>query len=280
MKTMAAALLALALPAQAPMEPAKDLFMHSAQAPGIEIRFVDYHWQPALFEAMEKGGSSIPEAQRNWVVARVILDARPLTLGSSRLPVGNYGLVLWPNLDGTGMAVEMRRIDMREVYPDVNAIAPAPRGETLYKGPAKPNYYLLVGTAGHASIEHGMRHKQTFGELPPEGDLLDVFTTRFQEGLEDCERGGRVDPVELRDRMTGSRGKGGTLPLFFRQEAPRMVPLLIEESFSVKIPGTKVPLTGTVDTVIEDPLAFFLRALNCGGRRDGISHGPSSPAYG
>jgi len=124
----------------------------------------------------------------------------------------------------------------------------------LYKGPAKPNYYLLVGTAGHASIEHGMRHKQTFGELPPEGDLLDVFTTRFQEGLEDCERGGRVDPVELRDRMTGSRGKGGTLPLFFRQEAPRMVPLLIEESFSVKIPGTKVPLTGTVDTVIEDPM--------------------------
>jgi hypothetical protein len=137
MKTMAAAVLALALPAQAPMQPAKDLFMHSAQAPGVEIRFVDYHWQPALFDAMEKGGSSIPEAQRNWVVARVILDARPLTLGSSRLPVGNYGLVLWPNLDGKGMAVEMRRIDMREVYPDVNAIAPAPRGETLYKGPAK-----------------------------------------------------------------------------------------------------------------------------------------------
>jgi hypothetical protein len=35
------------------------------------------------------------------------------------------------------MAVEMRRIDMREVYPDVNAIAPAPRGETMFKGPAK-----------------------------------------------------------------------------------------------------------------------------------------------
>ncbi len=137
MKTMATAVLALAIPAQAPMEPAKDLFMHSAQAPGVEIRFVDYHWQPAIFAAMEKGDQSVPEATRNWVVARVILDARPLTLGTSRLPVGNYGLVLWPNLDGTGMAVEMRRIDMREVYPDVNAIAPAPRGETLYKAPAK-----------------------------------------------------------------------------------------------------------------------------------------------
>jgi hypothetical protein len=122
----------------------------------------------------------------------------------------------------------------------------------LYEGPAKPNYYKALGTAGHASIEHGMRHKQTFGELPPEGDLLDVFTTRFQKELEECERGGRVDPVELRDRMTGSRGKGGTLPLFFRQEAQRLVPLLIEETFSMKIPGTKVPLTGTIDLVHDE----------------------------
>jgi hypothetical protein len=74
MKTMAVALLALAWPAQVPKEPAKDLFMHSATAPGIEIHFADYHWQPALFEAMEKGSSSIPEARRNWVVARVIFD--------------------------------------------------------------------------------------------------------------------------------------------------------------------------------------------------------------
>jgi hypothetical protein len=137
MKTIVLALLALALPAQMPKEPAKDLFMHSAQAPGLELRIVDYHWQPAFFEAMEKGSRDIPEATRNWVIARVILNARPLTFGTARLPVGNYGLVLWPNLDGKGMAIEMRRIDMREVYPDVNAIAPAPKGETLYKGPAK-----------------------------------------------------------------------------------------------------------------------------------------------
>jgi len=137
MKTIALAWLALAIPAQAPMEPAKDLFMHSAQAPGVEMRFVDYHWQPALFEAMEKGSGAIPEATRNWVIARVILNARPLTFGTARLPVGNYALVLWPNLDGKGMAIEMRRVDMREVYPDVNAIAPAPKGETMYKGSAK-----------------------------------------------------------------------------------------------------------------------------------------------
>lgn len=135
MKTMALALLALALPAQVPRQPAKDLFMHSMKTPGFELRFVDYHWQPALFDAMEKGSSTIPEARRNWVVARIILDNRPLSIGDKRLPVGNYALVLWPNLDGKGMAVEMRQVDMREVYPDVNAIAPAPRGETMFKGP-------------------------------------------------------------------------------------------------------------------------------------------------
>jgi len=34
--------------------------MHFEKAPGIEVRFVDYHWQPVLFEAMEKGTRAIP----------------------------------------------------------------------------------------------------------------------------------------------------------------------------------------------------------------------------
>ena len=34
------------------------------------------------------------------------------------------------------MAIEMRRVDMRDVFPNINAIAPAPKGETIYKGPA------------------------------------------------------------------------------------------------------------------------------------------------
>ena len=100
MPTMTAlATLALLLQAAVPKEPAKDLFLHSANAPGVEIRFVDYHWQPALFEAMASGKGDIPEAKRNWVVVRVILDERPLTLEGARLPVGNYALALWPKGD-------------------------------------------------------------------------------------------------------------------------------------------------------------------------------------
>ena len=137
MTTMTVALLAAVLPAQLPKEPAKDLFLHSERAPGLEMRFVDYHWQPALFEAMEKGDPGVPEARRNWVIARVTIDQRPLRIHGQQMAVGTYALAWWPNLDGKGMAVEMRRVDMRDVLPNINAIAPAPRGETIYRGPAR-----------------------------------------------------------------------------------------------------------------------------------------------
>ena len=137
MSRIALAVLALALPGQVPQEPAKDLSLHFEKAPGIEVRFVDYHWQPALFEAMEKGRRDIPEATRNWVVARVMVETRPFTLGGAKMAVGSYALMLWPNLDGKGMAVEVRRVDMRDVRPKINAIAPAPPGETIYRGPAR-----------------------------------------------------------------------------------------------------------------------------------------------
>jgi hypothetical protein len=132
-------MLALLLPlaGQTPKEPAKDLFMHTERAPGIEMRFVDYHWQPALFAAMESGRGDDPLAKRNWVYARLVLQTRPMTLEGKRIPVGNYGVALWPNLDGKGMAVEVRQVDMRTVFPNLNALAPLPPGETIYKGPAR-----------------------------------------------------------------------------------------------------------------------------------------------
>ena len=137
MPTMALAVVAFLLMVQVPKEPAKDLFLHSVEVSGVEVRFVDYHWQPAIFGAMESGKGDIPEARRNWVYARLILDDRPLKLEGKILAVGTYAVTLWPNLEGKGMEVELRRVDMRDVFPNLNAMAPAPRGETMYRGPAK-----------------------------------------------------------------------------------------------------------------------------------------------
>jgi hypothetical protein len=131
--------LALVLPVQAanvPKEPAKDLFLRSGKLPGLEVRFVDYHWQPAIFEAMESGKGDVPEARRNWVVIRLMVDDRPVAIEGKKLAVGTYAVALWPNLDGKGMQVEVRRVDMRDVFPNLNAMAPAPRGETIHKAPA------------------------------------------------------------------------------------------------------------------------------------------------
>jgi len=134
----AVVLLALAVPAaaQGSKEPANDLFSHFLKAPDFEVCFVDYHWQPALFDAMEKGTKAVPEATRNWVIARIIVDGRPFRIHGKMMGVGTYALTLWPNLDGNGMGIEVRQVDMREVFPNVNALAPAPRGETIYKGKA------------------------------------------------------------------------------------------------------------------------------------------------
>ncbi len=143
MMTLATAALPAAMaallqaPAALPKEPARDLFLRTVKAPGIEVRFVDYHWQPALFDAMEKGSAGLPEARRDWVLARVVVELHPVTFEGARLSVGSYALTLWPNLDGKGMAIELRRVDMREVFPNLNAMAPAPRGETMFKAPAR-----------------------------------------------------------------------------------------------------------------------------------------------
>src|SRR4030042_197966 len=168
--TIALAFMALLIPAQVPKEPAKDLSLHFEKAPGIEVRFVDYHWQPALFEAMEKGTRAIPDATRNWVVARVNIETRPFSLAGGRMAVGTYAFTLWPTLDGKGMAVEMRRVDMRDVFPDVNAIAPAPRGETIYKGPARFETASPAASRMDVAVTEGEGTgvlPLTYGDRPP-----------------------------------------------------------------------------------------------------------------
>jgi hypothetical protein len=142
------------------MQPAADLSVHSVRKPGFEMRFVDFHWRPELFEAMEKGGSALPEAQRNWMLARIVTTA-PFTLEGTKVPAANYALALWPNLDGKGLALELRRVDMRDVLVR-DVIAPAPEGTTVYKAPARfetttdtvPRLALQVGEGeGSLSLE-------------------------------------------------------------------------------------------------------------------------------
>ena len=128
------AALVLAAPLQIPKEPAKDLFVHQLHAPGLEVRFVDYHWQPTVFESFEKGGA-LPGGNTNWVIARVIVENRALHVGDKLIGVGNYAVALWPAEGERPTTLEIREVDMRLLVPNINVLSPLPKGDTAYRGP-------------------------------------------------------------------------------------------------------------------------------------------------
>ena len=149
MRLPVAVVFALAVPAFGQqLQPATDLSVQHEKLPGIGVAYANWHWRPDLFAEMEKGGSKVPEAQRNWFVLKLVNDG-PLTIGGTKLPASNYGVALWPNTGGKGLAFEIRKIDMRRVMsPD--PFAPLPEGETVWKGPA--NFETVADTAERFSV--------------------------------------------------------------------------------------------------------------------------------
>ncbi|HJS56868.1 MAG TPA: hypothetical protein VKA01_02085 [Vicinamibacteria bacterium] len=119
--------------AQAPQPTPTPLAVVYEKVPGVELRFVNYRWRPEIFGPMEKGGSGPVESKRPWAFARIVNDV-PLKVGERTLPVGHGLLVFHPNLDGSGMSLEVRSIDMRRVV-DLNVLAVPPAGDTYYKAP-------------------------------------------------------------------------------------------------------------------------------------------------
>ena len=119
--------------AQAPEPSPTPLAVVTEKVPGVELRFVNYRWRPEIFGPMEKGGAGPAESKRPWAFARLVNDA-PLKLGERTLPVGHGLLIFHPNLDGSGMALEVRSIDMRRIV-DLNVLAVPPPGDTYYKAP-------------------------------------------------------------------------------------------------------------------------------------------------
>ena len=110
-------------------------FVKYAKAPGLEVRYLDFRWDEEAFTALEKGGSH-PAAQRSWVLARLTLQQEPLHWNGKTIPVGPSILVLNPRKGNVGPTLELRYIDMREIFVDMNAIAEPPAGETYQIAPA------------------------------------------------------------------------------------------------------------------------------------------------
>ena len=106
-------------------------FVHSVKAPGIDVRFLDFKWDPVVFETLEKGGSA-PAGRRSWVLARILLTTDPMRWDGKILPVGPSLLVLNPAKGNEGPTLDIRYIDLRDVFMNLNVVAEPPPTE-IYK---------------------------------------------------------------------------------------------------------------------------------------------------
>jgi hypothetical protein len=142
---VSAALLAPSVASAQEPGPNAPTVVKSLKVPGMEVRYLDFKWDPAVWDGLEKGGSTNPVTKRSWAIARIVLYERALKIGDAPLRAGtNALLVLNPNLDGKGLTLEIRRVDMRDdVFQKINVVAEPPPGETIYKAPVS---FETVGT--------------------------------------------------------------------------------------------------------------------------------------
>ena len=130
----AVAVLALMVPlAEAQKEENLPTEIRTVTAGDVKVRYLNFKWDEAAFAALEKG-SGAPAATRSWALAR-IFTPKPLELDGKPISGGSL-LILNPARGGMPMSFEVRVIDMRDVFTDVNFVAEAPPGKTIYEGPA------------------------------------------------------------------------------------------------------------------------------------------------
>jgi hypothetical protein len=103
------------------------------EAGDVKVRYLNFKWDEKAFGALETGRGAAAAA-RSWAIAR-ILTPKPLELDGKPISGGSL-LVLNPATNSGPMSLEVRVIDMRDVFTDFNVIAEPPPGKTVYKEPA------------------------------------------------------------------------------------------------------------------------------------------------
>ena len=124
-------------------------YVKSVKAPGLDVRYLDFKWDAEAFATLEKGGPH-PVGRRSWVLARLLVTANPFRCEGKAIPVGPALLILNPAKAGAGPTLEVRYIDLREVFIDLNVVAEPPPGETYYQGPAA--FKKVATTAGRLEL--------------------------------------------------------------------------------------------------------------------------------
>jgi hypothetical protein len=157
---LAAALCATSIWAQeAPPNAPK--FVKSIQLPGIEVRYLDFKWDPEAFAAIETGKGTNPVGRRSWALARLTLQQDPLHWEKRTIPVGPSIVILNPAQGNAPATLEVRSIDMRDIFVDMNVVAEPPPGDSYGKVPA-----VFAKTADTAA--------RLVVSMTPRGNALDL----------------------------------------------------------------------------------------------------------
>ena len=109
-------------------------FLKIVRAPDVELRYVDFGWSPEGFAAMETGGDH-PAAKRSWMLALLRVQ-RAVRFGGKPVLIGASLLILNPKRGDTPFGIELRDIDMRDLYFQANVIGTPPKGQTVAILPA------------------------------------------------------------------------------------------------------------------------------------------------
>jgi hypothetical protein len=117
-------------------------YVKSFKVPGLEVRYLDFRWDEQAFKTLQSGGPH-PVGQRSWVLARFMVTTDPFKCEGKLIPVGPSLLIVNPSKGGAPATLELRSVDMREVFVDMNVVAEPPAGETYYQAPA---VWRVVGT--------------------------------------------------------------------------------------------------------------------------------------
>lgn len=124
-------------------------YVKSVKVPGLDVRYLDFKWDAEAFNTLEKGGSH-PVGRRSWVLARLLVTLDPFRCDGKIIPVGPSLLILNPARAGAGPTLEVRYIDLREVFTNLNVIAEPPPGETYYQAPAA--FHKVDRTVGRLEL--------------------------------------------------------------------------------------------------------------------------------
>jgi hypothetical protein len=124
-------------------------YVKSVKVPGLDARYLDFKWDEEAFATLEKGGAH-PVGRRSWVLVRLTATLDPFRCGGKTVPVGPSLLILHPAQGGAGPTLELRSVDMREIFMDLNVVAQPPPGETYCRVPAA--FRKVDKTAGRLAV--------------------------------------------------------------------------------------------------------------------------------